>query len=1180
MSDFSDYFMQGLTGNPMLQEIMQAPAALKKGVDVFSNYWSGLKDATNPHVEPISTGKLASEAAFPDLAVGEADPLMSDLSPMGVGPFAGLREDSPMRRIAKGATEAGVDIATDPTTMALGAAGIENPAVNLGFRLQMGYGAGQHVARAAQKAQEKGWTSPETMEEVGKALPDIAAAYAPHGGESTDREVSSNLEKDVPNAEAAPTEKPEAKQMAVARTEKEIAPIAKDVEKWPEYKAAEGIVGQGINDAAVHVKNDIIPESNPSSGGHSEMMHGILGSRTESSGKIRINLVEHALATDSPEDFAHLARTTVEHELAHPERPHGDKQVGTDMAGNPYIMDSDGNIAIVPRSTKPGYAYEERAKFDPDEAAFVNALDAVKHHPGVVDVLNDMEDGLASSGLYERLRDSAVPDIYKTTPKSAEVHREAYEKGQMAETPPGKRPGLVADQLDLIEKEGGKDHPFFKQAFEAKPETKPDTTLEDFGHKPKVEAAETEPESIANFRKSQERKYGADWRLKQSAQEAQFYDKLQDDASKFVSLPGAKAAGEKPPEQYAFDKSVKQPNGDVWRHILQHDGTLRIERYDKAGNLYAAHEGPDLDSMEPVEIAPEDLRPPLSAVGSETGGAGAPPKPPEKPPSEGEGSPPDDEGDEGAKRIYKVRLTNGEYVRIKGISEEDAINKINKQLEDIDMTHVSAEAAQGLLTPLERAALGEPGFEQVTKDISGIQKKLDIAPADAAAKEFETHIKSQMDRVKLEEQLEAAQAREEYKKIQEEARAKAKGESAPAEKSTLRQVADIVSGSKRSVMSTGIPGTAISPHGFSIAGRQVLTANPLEAPGEAFDAIKAMISPKARDITKLYPPEQIAEMQSMGLLQNLEDYTAPKPEASGPWDNIKNIHKDMFERPLFGQGGYAQYVEAKIYTRRKAELLESGVSPEDAATAAAKDAKTAVGNVRMFAKDGTLNDLSRIVLFAPNWLASHGRIFGGMLNAILNPSDPRGKMYRNIMMNFAALTAGKEALSYALNGKSTFQNVMGHRTDVAVGKDSEGKDTYVRPEANSADAFRLPFDIADAIANDPKKIGEIVDSHMAPMTRAFAHLVQDRDHFGNPIYGSDKYGRPMDASRQVTNIVNELAQMTPSWLQAGVKGAEHLGGQKVKAPSGEEIAAKVVGLPISFASPPKGEIRHKRQTDF
>jgi len=314
--------------------------------------------------------------------------------------------------------------------------------------------------------------------------------------------------------------------------------------------------------------------------------------------------------------------------------------------------------------------------------------------------------------------------------------------------------------------------------------------------------------------------------------------------------------------------------------------------------------------------------------------------------------------------------------------------------------------------------------------------------------------------------------------------------------------------------------------------------------------------------------DRLKEAKADGLrIGGLEDYTAPKPKAEGPWDTVKNIHKSLFEEPLFDK--IAPAIQMKKWATRKDEMIKAGLSPEEAGHAAADDANVNTGNVRLFEKSQTLRDLSRIVLFAPQWLASHGRMAGGMVNAILNPVDPRGRMYRNIMTNFALLTAAKEAISYGLTGKSTFSNISGHKTDVPIGKDDQGKDVYVRPEANSMDAFRVAIDVADAIQNNPNKLWEIVDSHMAPMTRSIMHLVQDKDHFGNPIYGHDKYGRPMDSDRQMRNVINELAQMTPSWVQAGAKSLEHLGGQPVKAPSGAEITAKALSAPVSFTTPPK-----------
>jgi hypothetical protein len=384
----------------------------------------------------------------------------------------------------------------------------------------------------------------------------------------------------------------------------------------------------------------------------------------------------------------------------------------------------------------------------------------------------------------------------------------------------------------------------------------------------------------------------------------------------------------------------------------------------------------------------------------------------------------------------------------------------------------------------------------------------------------------------------------------------------------LQKLADVSSGLKRSIMSVGIPGTGISPHGISEIARAGLgsdfgkdTPKAIKYAIKPSEAVKSLERNKSQ-IERLTGGTK--ENPTSGLLKisAIEGTGEVDPNASKVWKTVREAHRSMFEKPLFEKMIPALKVEKAL--ELEAYYKRKGIKPEEALQRATKDANNLFGGLDTEGRSTTTKQIAQVTLFAPDWLESQGRIAKGAAEGLLNPKDPRGKMYRNIMLNYAALTGVKYAADLAIGSKRNEKD-LGHSLDVKVGdteKNESGKtkSRYVRPEGNAGDFIRFPIDVAEAIQNDPGKLPQIIESRMAPLARAVSHVVLNRDSFGNPLYGKDKYGKPIDSSKAIGNLMTEtIGNVTPAIVKSVLDYS------KGKS-SPEEIGMKAVGLPVSYVT--------------
>jgi hypothetical protein len=374
----------------------------------------------------------------------------------------------------------------------------------------------------------------------------------------------------------------------------------------------------------------------------------------------------------------------------------------------------------------------------------------------------------------------------------------------------------------------------------------------------------------------------------------------------------------------------------------------------------------------------------------------------------------------------------------------------------------------------------------------------------------------------------------------------------------LNKVANAFSTTKNFALGSGIPYTPLNMHMYNITRSNIMARGLKNGLGDFFSGV---FHP-AGDL------EAIAKHTDSGLLADLVDHgmgwseieghAAPMGEAannkiSGAIDKAVGMQQKVFEDPLFKI--HLPKVKLDFASERVSELLKRGVDKESALTQAAKEANDFYGGINKVLRNKTYSDLARIGALAPDWLESRLNLaYKGALSAVGKADPIYGKaLARGMGMRAAGMGATAGLTGYALNQSKRATN----SADVPLGKTSTGLNRDLPIYGSSAEGLRIPEEVMNG-----RDLGEVVSSRMSQPFRATSNIIQNRDSFGNPLRGQDKYGRPISTSRGMMNTAKEAASVIqPPWLVA-----------IEKVLSGEDPEAAIatgLELPLKYNREPK-----------
>jgi len=378
----------------------------------------------------------------------------------------------------------------------------------------------------------------------------------------------------------------------------------------------------------------------------------------------------------------------------------------------------------------------------------------------------------------------------------------------------------------------------------------------------------------------------------------------------------------------------------------------------------------------------------------------------------------------------------------------------------------------------------------------------------------------------------------------------------------LANVANAFSKMKRMALSTGIPGTAIGPHGFNEFARSAQSGqNPLttawmmihpssggkfvnENLDQAIPLIKAGLTLKTTEAGDFRPAEeeQAGNLMTSGL------------------KGITDIQRKFFEDPVFSN--FAPALKLKFAIAQRDALLKAGLPEDQALKTAASQANTRFGGINYDyqATNKQFFNMLRTTVLAPDWLATNLGIGKGIVKALLNPSNPAGKTYLNYLKNFAGAYVAANVVNYALSGHTMLQNGPTNMFNIDTGTyTSDGQKRYVRIFGTADDFLRIPVEIAAGLLSGQSDvIAKDIRNRVSTPAGAALTLLSGQDYAGNGIY-KGPFGQKYSPAQVMGNVVNTLlggVGLPPQIAAAG----KFLTGQT----SPEEFAVQETGAPVRY----------------
>lgn len=386
----------------------------------------------------------------------------------------------------------------------------------------------------------------------------------------------------------------------------------------------------------------------------------------------------------------------------------------------------------------------------------------------------------------------------------------------------------------------------------------------------------------------------------------------------------------------------------------------------------------------------------------------------------------------------------------------------------------------------------------------------------------------------------------------------------------MAKVGRIMSTLKNITMSVGIPKTGLGIHGFTELARSLGSS---QGKARVFViTLTRMLRPSLAQKAFEDSIDHAAFLSDYGLKVSAEEHTvAPEFTDSsgfgyGPVGKTATKIKDTLYN-LFGSNLFGKIIPAAKTEEAwglSQDLIARGVPEREAYTKASEYVNNLYGgiNYEALGRDKNWMNFWRVVAFAPDFAETNYNLAKGMVEGLMNPKNVMGKTYRSYLYTIATIYAGANALNYKTSGRLMWQNSYGHETDVAIGKDSQGRTIYFKPFGSSVDFARIPLEIAHVLLS-----GDInmVDDLMALLRNRLSKGVSagigalfNVDPFGNKITGPDKYGQPQSPAKQAANIGSEILGTFMPSSAANVPGL--LGGTK----SATQTILQGLGLPFAF----------------
>lgn len=353
----------------------------------------------------------------------------------------------------------------------------------------------------------------------------------------------------------------------------------------------------------------------------------------------------------------------------------------------------------------------------------------------------------------------------------------------------------------------------------------------------------------------------------------------------------------------------------------------------------------------------------------------------------------------------------------------------------------------------------------------------------------------------------------------------------------LAMFADYTSSVKNKVLSFGVPFTAINAHGMNILARHTVFGQGGNMITRFLKGTNYLVNQKASGnaIGRIIP--DLPQAIKHGLTIGVEERKSIL-EGAGLRGKFGNAWNKAFEEALFDK-----MLPALKYDSYKALVKDfSKTMPVDQAEKeAAKIANNVYGGINweQIGRSKDVQNFLRAIVLAPDWAESTVRL-GKNFATSLKSNTPQAAKYRNMMAGAFTAYVGANIANKLSSGHFMWENEPGHTFEVEAGYTDDGQKRYVRPFGTAMDMFRLPYDAVLGLAKgDPSTLARTFTNRISIPAGAAGHLVVNTDYRGNPIYGKDKYGNPIDPGQAAAGIAGEASNLAgvPSFLKQGLDTA-------------------------------------------
>lgn len=388
----------------------------------------------------------------------------------------------------------------------------------------------------------------------------------------------------------------------------------------------------------------------------------------------------------------------------------------------------------------------------------------------------------------------------------------------------------------------------------------------------------------------------------------------------------------------------------------------------------------------------------------------------------------------------------------------------------------------------------------------------------------------------------------------------------------LKAWADAAGAAKNSVLSVGIPGTAINPHFFNILPREVLSElslSPARAPLEIGRFLTYTLVPKlARNYIEAHLEEAMPLLRN-GMSFSTEDMSLRELDAGtgilgragkGAQAIGKMLH-NTFGGNMFG--GLLPATKMNMGLRLQAAYEKSGMASDDAARQAADDVNTVFGgiNVESLGRSKDWQNFLRATILAPDYAETNVRLGSRLASGVFKPGSKNFNLYGRFAYWLVGAYAVANIVNYMNTGKWMYQNDPTHSFDIATGQDAKGKTRYFKVFGTGIDFARLPAQFITALVegNGNEAVASIRD-RLSTLLGPALSLVSNTDYRGDPIFGNDRYGKPQSGAQQAINFFdNTIGSELPGSISSLT---DYAAGRT----STEQLATQSAGLPLSYKS--------------